>query len=357
MYKDFEKKKNEYLIKSGFFNGDKGNGVFNGKKYPYVLEYYENNFYMPIYNKVIDYFSKNSISWWGENKSKPSCHTLSSQISCLNHLFYIRKNRFLCLQVLNFITNRNFIDVISFENDINDNGYIDFEISNYREPYVSVNALFLAKDKENKKHIIMMEWKYIEEHSYEDFSINKDEKILNEYSSFINNSKQLKIKYFNYKSSIYFQGELYKLTRQTLWAEQIIENKYSEKIGADDFLHIVVIPNKNKSLLSSVYKLSNMNLENTWRNILNDNSKFMITDNKKIIEALEYITELIKYGLIDSSLIVSQKNINVMSDSDKLSNKKNNFGESHISSEDVVVSEEDIYDLEDFVKYLKIRYQ
>ncbi|WP_219701714.1 hypothetical protein, partial [Brachyspira hampsonii] len=79
-------------------------------------------------------------------------------------------------------------------------------------------------------------------------------------------------------------------------------------------------------------------------------------DNKKIIEALEYITELIKYGLIDSSLIVSHKNINVMSNSSKLSNKKNNSVESHISSEDIVVSEEDIYDLEDFVKYLKIRY-
>ncbi|PTY39844.1 hypothetical protein [Brachyspira hampsonii] len=89
---------------------------------------------------------------------------------------------------------------------------------------------------------------------------------------------------------------------------------------------------------------------------MNDNSKFMIIDNKKIIEALEYITELIKYGLIDSSLIVSHKNINVMSNSSKLSNKKNNSVESHISSEDIVVSEEDIYDLEDFVKYLKIRY-
>ena len=31
MYKDFEKRKNEYFIKSGFFNGDKGNGVFKGK--------------------------------------------------------------------------------------------------------------------------------------------------------------------------------------------------------------------------------------------------------------------------------------------------------------------------------------
>ena len=138
----------------------------------------------------------------------------------------------------------------------------------------------------------------------------------------INNSKQLKMKYFNYKSSIYFQGELYKLTRQTLWAEQMIENKYNEKIEADDFLHIVVIPNKNKSILSSRYKISNMNLENTWRNVLNDNSKFMIIDNKKIIEALEYIIELIKYGLIDSNLIVSHKNINVMSDTNKLSNKK-----------------------------------
>ena len=65
-----------------------------------------------------------------------------------------------------------------------------------------------------------------------------------------------------------------------------------------------------------------MNLENTWRNVLNDNSKFMIIDNKKIIEALEYIIELIKYGLIDSNLIVSHKNINVMSDTNKLSNKK-----------------------------------
>ena len=33
MYKDLEKKKNEYLIKSGFFNGDAGNGIFRGKKW------------------------------------------------------------------------------------------------------------------------------------------------------------------------------------------------------------------------------------------------------------------------------------------------------------------------------------
>ena len=57
----------------------------------------------------------------------------------------------------------------------------------------------------------MIEWKYTEDYSDEDFSINKDEKILNEYSYLINNSKQLKMKYFNYKSSIYFQYEFYQM--------------------------------------------------------------------------------------------------------------------------------------------------
>lgn len=131
IYKEFQKIKNAELIRKWFFNGDKGSGVFKRKKYSYVLEHHENNLYSPIYNKVIDYFRRFCISHWGENKNKPSCHTLSSQIACLNHLFYIKRNRFLCMHVLNFIINRNFIDVLPFEDDINDNGYIAFEFSNY----------------------------------------------------------------------------------------------------------------------------------------------------------------------------------------------------------------------------------
>ena len=120
----------------------------------------------------------------------------------------------------------------------------------------------------------------------------KYKEILRRYSNLINNSKQLK--YDDYKSSIYFQYEFYQLIRQTLLAEQMIENKDDESIKADDFLHLAVISNKNKSMLSSVYKISNMNLEDTWRNVLNDNSKFMIIDNKKIIEALETLLQSIE---------------------------------------------------------------
>ncbi|MEI0477576.1 hypothetical protein [Brachyspira pulli] len=47
-----------------------------------------------------------------------------------------------------------------------------------------------------------------------------------------------------------------------------------------------------------------MNLEDTWRNVLNNNSKFMIIDNKKIIEALETLLQLIEYDDIDYKKIV-----------------------------------------------------
>ena len=364
-YKEFQKIKNAELIRKGFFNGDKG------KKYPYILSKCENNFYPSISCSVMDYFSKNKINWQNSNSSikAPSANTLESQIACLNHLFYFRRNRFLTLHVLNYITNKNFIDVLILDSDKYDPAYISFEVASDKDNLnertrarrkfnTSINALILAKDKDSKKHLVMFEWKYTEENVDNDFSDdgNSGEERLRRYSELINNSKQLKLKYDNYKSSIYFQDEFYKLTRQTLWAEQMIENKYDETIKGDNFLHIVVCPNANKDMLSKKSSVSNMNLEDTWRNILNDNSKFMIIDNKKIIEALEYIMELIKYGLIDLSLIVSQKNINIMSDNNKSSNKKDDTSERDKSSEDIIISEEDIYNLEDFVKYLKTRY-
>ncbi|MEI0557968.1 PGN_0703 family putative restriction endonuclease [Brachyspira intermedia] len=324
MYKDLEKKKIEYLIKSRFFNGDAGNGIFRGKKYPYILEEYKNNFYPPILDEVLEYFEKNNIKWWNENvkKNVPTANTLSSQAACLNHLFFIRRSKFLSLYVLNFITNKNFIDVFPLENDEYNKAYISFEVSSYNdhlneittnrgELNTSIDAVFLAEDENNKKCMVVIEWKYTEKHSNEDASINiednghkKGEERLNRYAPLIKNSKQLKHKYSDYKSSVYFYGELYQFTRQTLWAEQMIENKNDEIIKADDFLHLAVISNKNKSMLSSKYKISNMNLEDTWRNVLNDNSKFMIIDNKKIIEALETLLQLIEYDYIDYKKII-----------------------------------------------------
>ena len=318
-YKELQKIKNAELVKKGFFNGDKGNGLYKGKIKYYVLQDYKNNFYTPIVDEVQEYFKNNNIKWWNKdiNLNQPTANTLSSQIACLNHLFFIRRSKFLSLYVLNFITNKNFINVLPLKNDKYNPAYISFEAASNKDHLneittnrgklnTSIDALFLAEDESNKKHLVVLEWKYTESHSDNDCSIKtknnghtKGEERLKRYTSLITNSKQLKHKYSNYQSSIYFYGELYQLTRQTLWAEQMIENKNDEIIQADDFLHVVVCTNANKDMLSSKYKIYNMNLEDTWRNLINDNSKFIIIDNKKIIEALETLLQLIECGDIN----------------------------------------------------------
>ena len=362
IYRELEIKKNEKLIKDGFF----GNGIFRGTKYPYVLGDYKNNFYPPIIEEVLEYFEKNEIKWWNKdiNINHPAANTLSSQIACLNHLFFIRRSKFLSLYILNFITNRKFIDLFTLDNDKYNKAYISFEVSsdkdhlneistNRGELNTSIDAVFLAEDENHKKCMVIIEWKYTEKYSNEDESIKiengihkKGEERLNRYTSLITNSKQLKYKHSNYKSSVYFYGELYQLTRQTLWAEQMIENKDDESIKADDFLHLAVISNKNKSMLSSVYKISNMNLEDTWRNVLNDNSKFMIIDNKKIIEALETLLQLIEYDYIDYQNIVFD-----IDDSKAVYSSITNLLKNVKKSKIEIIDE-----INDFLTYLKTRY-
>ena len=366
IYRELQIKRNKKLIKDGFFNGDKGNGLYKGEIKYYVLQDYKNNFYPPVVEEVIEYFENNNIKWWNENISvnKPTANTLSSQIACLNHLFFIRRSKFLSLYILNFITNKNFIDVLPLENDSYNRAYISFEVAsdkdhlneittNRGELNTSIDAIFLAEDENNKKCMVVIEWKYIEVHPTEDASIKienrvhkKCEERLNRYSSLITNSKQLKYKYSNYKSTVYFHGELYQFTRQTLWAEQMIENKDTESIKADDFLHLAVIPNKNKSMLSSAYKISNMNLEDTWRNVLNDNSKFMIIDNKKIIEALEILLQLIECDDISYENIVF----------DIKDPKPASSFIAHLLKNAKKSKIEIINEINDFLTYLKTRY-
>lgn len=82
------------------------------------------------------------------------------------------------------------------------------------------------------------------------------------YNGLITKSQQLK-SLENYESSAYYLEPFYQLMRQTLWAEQMIKNKAAERIKADHYLHIHVIPNNNVDLLQKTYKFSNQNMEVT----------------------------------------------------------------------------------------------
>ena len=307
-YQESQREKQvELLYESNLFNGDSGNGRFMGKVRPFILHNGLSNFYPPIKEDVQTYFTNNSISWWGG--SRPTGHLLSSQMACLNHLFHIRKDKEVVLKLLNGVKDL-FVDVLPIPNDKGEDGYIAFEAvsgddylneqqSTRGSNCTSIDAFIYAKDADSKLWLIPIEWKYTEFYNNQDKSTEdhpgdenkgkggKGKVRLDRYRNLINDSAQLK-SLSDYKGSVYYQEPFYQLMRQTLWAEQVIAHRNSdkEKLKADNYLHIHVIPSDNKDLLDKKYHVSQMGMEDTWRSCLTDSSKYVIIDPKKLMEPL-----------------------------------------------------------------------
>ena len=301
-----ERARQQELIKDGFFGKDKGNGYFKGKQYPFILKHGKNNLYEPIRKDVNQYFKDNGISWWAG--SKPTGHVLSSQIACLNHLFLIRQDPGAVLALINGVRNQ-FKKVLPLACE-KDNAYIAIEavsdIDHLNEDgptrgsnCTSVDALVLAVDNNDETWLIPIEWKYTE--SYFDYPSSdksageKGEVRMKRYTDLIKNSAQLK-SLSEYKGSIYYYEPFYQLMRQTLWAEQMLANKDSESIKADHYLHIHVIPKADTDLLDKTYRVSGKKMEETWREIITDQSKYVIVDPAELMKPIEnFYPELFKY--------------------------------------------------------------
>ena len=314
-YKNSQYVRQENLINnSDIFNGDKGNGSFMGKARPFVLKDGMNNLYEPIRNDVLKYFKDNGISWWGTDK--PSGHTLSSQIACINHLFAIMYDHDAVLAMLNGVRDE-FEKVLPVSCDANPQ-YIDFEViskndylnektSTRGSNCTSVDAFIYAQHKgDGKLWLIPIEWKYTEHyanfdkskedrHNEEKGSNGKGQERVRRYSALTDASLQLK-SLESYYGSIYYQEPFYQLMRQTLWAENIIKHKHIETLKADDYMHIHVIPSGNKDLLSKKYSVSGMGMEETWRSLLTDQSKYIIVDPQKLLDPIkDKYPQLISY--------------------------------------------------------------
>lgn len=274
-YKERETERLIKLIESGdgnTFYGAKGGGLYNykGKLVPegHILEKGKEdlNLWEGIRKDAVSYFKDNDIQWWSGAITGNTC---SSQISCINHLFPFRQDKAAVLQIISSISD-NFVDVLKIETDKEPFGYIQFEgIScgqgnNLNEKgkrgkdITSIDALIYAIDKASKKWILPIEWKYTESPKSSDYSIEdgdgnpqgseiKGKERLSRYSDLIKSSQALKA-IEQIRGSIYFKGEFYQLMRQTLWAERMIAAKSTEKIKADDFICINVIPKGNTEM-------------------------------------------------------------------------------------------------------------
>lgn len=255
-----------------------------------------------LYDKdTIKYFEDNNITGWGGDDA---CgHILSSQVACLNHLFPLRKDPEILKTIINqATTDIEFEEILPIpkERDKGEEHYIAFEVVSFQDHLnekslsrgannTSIDALMIAKDKNQEVWIIPIEWKYTEPFSKKDMSNDdrkgepqgsngRGEKRMNRYDSLIRKSTQLNHKQLeSYQGSPYYQESFYQLMRQTLWAEQVIKKESAKWHNAKKFFHINIIPDGNPSK----EKISK------WKDYLTNQDLYTIIDPKKFLEPIK----------------------------------------------------------------------
>lgn len=170
-----------------------------------------------------------------------------------------------------------FDDVLEVGGDDFLPGYISFEVVSSKDylneakgggltrgsQCTSIDAVIIAK---RKKEIVLLpiEWKFVEK------------------------SAQLK-NVDDPHGSIYFQEPYYQLMRQTLWAEQVLEHDDTVVKGAEDYIHVHVVPKENINLLNRKYKADWDNRHGmvaNWKAMLNNPEKYLCIDPKDLFAGL-----------------------------------------------------------------------
>lgn len=291
-YRESEREK-VIRIRDSFFS-DPGNGLHQSKHYPFVLINAEINLWRGIRNDALKYFEDNKIIWW-PGSDKPSGHLLSSQISCVNHLFFLRNEKDAALKVLQNI-NPEFSEVCpDFEG-----GYVGFEVVS-NGSYLgeadqgkeqtrganctSVDAM-MTGILNGKKIQVLIEWKYTELYPKSDKSAeaggatrkNRYDKLIDDKDSPI--KRTVGIENFYYEP-------FYQLMRQTLLAWQMTQNKEKE-LNADDWLHLDVIPENNLNLRYQVPSpdLLQTGIEQAWKSQLKEPHKYNTITPQRLLSPL-----------------------------------------------------------------------
>ena len=251
-------------------------------------QYSDKNLYRGIRTKAIEYFREYNITWWQclNEPNSPTGHMVSSQINCINHLFAFRDDPIAIKRILQKATNLP-IDKI-LQSPIDKGGYIAFEFvyknksllkdnsGKYHEEYetrgancTSIDALVYVQLVNGNKILIPIEWKYTETYNGEEAC----DKSWQRYPDLIRlENSNLKDVYDLYKVDPY-----YELMRQTLLMEQIIQHKDCG-IEADDYFHIMVIPNEHAELKSAIV--------NNYIQTLKDITKFRIIDPQALLSPI-----------------------------------------------------------------------
>lgn len=298
--KSYEKE--QQRVQSTFFK-KRGLNLSGDNLYPYILSNSDvkwNFFNESLYRRAVAYFRENQITWW--KGKRPTTNTLSSQVSCINHLMPLMDNKGAVLNLLKSIDS-SFDDVlplyenkpkefIGFEvvSDIDHLGEIKSSKPHRGSVCTSIDAVILGS-KNEKKVLVTIEWKYTEKYYNKDLSVSESgtdrTKI---YGPLIERSLSL-VHLPN--GGVYYHDPFYQIMRQTLWAEQMIlpQNMEIESIKADDYIHVHIVPSNNRQFLKkTTYSvMPGKKMEDIWRSMLSEygNKRFAIIDPSTLYSLMD----------------------------------------------------------------------
>jgi hypothetical protein len=304
VFQAYQSTKIAHLIRySSLFYGDKAGYVisYGGRKYPQadILLDGTNNLLESIKDEAIDYFNKNKIPFWkvgGEvGAQKPTGHVLSSQVACLNHLFFMRHRQDIVTAVLKNLDGDVKI-ALPLNNDI-EHGFVSFEVIG-RKNYLneknhirgsnstSIDAAMLAEMQNGIRKLFIVEWKYTEHYNgqakFQDLDVKRRKAV---YLPFIQKDDCPILMPKPIKGKLvegFFYDPFYQLMRQTLLAHEMVK---AQDFGATDYQHIYVIPTANMELIKNTANkiVVGSTLENVWAHLLKSQEKYKVVDPQKLL--------------------------------------------------------------------------
>ncbi len=277
-YRDQERQK-AINIRDSLYK-DSGKGAFLGKVRDFVLADPMNNLWPGIRDDAVEYFKRNRISWW-QSKNKPCGHLLSSQIACLNHLYFLRQREDIATNVLKS-TCKNIMKCC-----LVDDGFVEFEIIG-RNNYLgerqhtrganstSVDALMVGEQSDGKRILILIEWKYTELYDSKSLAIERRVKT---YQDLL--KREDGPIYCEAIEDLFFEP-FYQLMRQTLLAWSMVK---AGEYGAADWMHLHIIPSQNKELRekSTSPGLKGGDMCSAWKSVLKEPQKYLVISPEEFL--------------------------------------------------------------------------
>lgn len=263
---------------------DPGGGSYKGLEREFVLEAARLNLWAGIREDAIAYFNKYNIPWWSGSGENPSGHLLSSQVSCVNHLYPIRQRPDYAKHLLQVVSGE-FQAAAEIES-----GFVAFEtigVDNYLGERshqrgansTSIDAMMIGLKKDGSRILVGIEWKYTESYRTESKYVPVRAAIYDRL--ILDSSGPI---HCTDPSALYFEP-FYQLMRQTILLSEMVK---ASEYNCSDYLHVHVIPEENESLLkrNTSPKLYGDDLSNTWKSVLKNPEKYVVVSPQSLLSGL-----------------------------------------------------------------------